>query len=157
MKKILMAVAAGVFGFVVAALAQTSSAPTSPIVNPTDLFQIIKGGVGSAQSIYVAPAQITSQSGYAKYSPATGFTYTFGNSQSYIILTNSTTVAAGTITFAPAPSDGARECVFAQNTVTSLALAAASGQTLDNAVTTLSAATSACYLYSASNATWDRD
>ena len=155
MKKILMAVAAGVFGFVVAALAQT--APTSPIVNPTDLFQIIKGGVGSAQSIYVAPAQITSQSGYAKYSPATGFTYTFGNSQSYIVLTNSTTVAAGTITFAPAPSDGAKECVFAQNTVTSLALAAASGQTLDNAVTTLSAATSVCYLYSASNATWDRD
>jgi hypothetical protein len=157
MKKILMAVAAGIFGFAVAALAQTIIVPQNAVVNPTDLFQIIPGGVPSAQNKYVTPPQITSQSGYAKFSPVTGFSYTFGNSQSYIVLTNSTTIAAGTITFAPAPSDGARECVWAQNTVTTLALAAASGQTLDNAVTTLSAATAACYLYSASNATWDRN
>lgn len=157
MKKILLAVAAGLFGFAVAALAQTVAPPTSSVVNPTDLFPIIKGGVGSAQTIYVAPAQITSQSGYVKASPVTGFTYTFGNSQSFLVLTNAATVSQGTVTLAAAPSDGDRNCMFAQSTVTTLNLAASTGQTLDNAITTLGPAAAACYLYSASNATWDRN
>ena len=78
------------------------------------------GGIPSAQSKYAIPAQITSQMGYQKQSPITAFSYTFGNSQSLIVLTNSTTVAQGTITFAAAPSDGANECLYAQNIVTTL-------------------------------------
>ncbi len=154
-----MIVGALVAGFVTSyALAQTISVPQVAIIGPNDLVAIVPGGVPSAQTKYAKPAQITSQSGYVKASPLTAFSYTFGNSQSDLVLTHSTTIAQGTVTFAPAPSDGARECVFAQNTVTTLNLAAgASTQTLNNAVTTIAAAARVCYLFSLSNLTWDRD
>lgn len=158
MKKHYLIAAALVAGFSLsAALAQVIPIPGVSIINPTDLIQIVPKGVPQAQSQYANPAQITSQSGYAKFSPATGFTYTFGNSQSYIVLTNSTTLATGTIILAAAPSDGARECVFAQNAVSAFGITANTGQSINNALTALSAATNACYLYSASNSTWDRD
>lgn len=139
------------------AVAQTITVPKVAIINPTDLVQVLPGGVPSSQSVYAFPKQITSQMGYQKKSPITAFSYTFGNSDSLIVLTHSTTIAQGTITFAAAPSDGAQECLFAQNTVTTLNLAAgASTQTLNNAVTTIAAAAKVCYLYSLSNQTWDR-
>lgn len=148
-----LAVLAG-FGLSVA-IAQVPS--TVSIINPTDLVQVIPGGAPSAQSRYAYPKQLTSQMGYQKRSPATGFSYTFGNSDSLIVLTHSTTLAQGTITFAAAPSDGAQECVYAQNIVTALGLAAgASDQTVTNAVTTIAAAAQVCYLYSLSDKTWTR-
>jgi hypothetical protein len=153
----LLSAAAAALAFAGLAYAQSVPVPQVPIINPTDLIQVVPLGQPSAQSKYATPAQITSQLGYAKYSPLTAFSYTFANSQSDIVLTHSTTIAQGTITFAAAPSDGARECVFAQNTVTTLNLAANTGQTLNNAVTTIAAAARVCYLYSISNLTWDRD
>lgn len=158
MKKIHFIALALVAGFgLSAALAQVIPIPGVSIINPTDLIQVVPRGVPSAQSQYATPAQLTSQMGYVKVSPATGFSYTFGNSQSVLVLTNTTTVALGTVTLASAPSDGAQECIFAQNTVTTLGVLANTGQTIDNAVTTLTAAAKVCYLYSISNATWDRD
>lgn len=131
--------------------------PQVSIINPNDLVQVIPRGQPSAQSQYALPKQITSQMGYQKQSPVTGFAYTFGNADSLIVLTHTTTLAAGTITFAAAPSDGAEECIYAQNIVTALALAAgASTQTVQNAVTTIGAAARVCYLYSLSNQTWNR-
>ncbi len=156
LNKIFLAAAAGALAFASLAYAQTAT-PLATIVNPTDAIQVIPRGIGSAQNVYLNPAQITSQSGYAKYSPVTAFSYTFANSQSDIVLTHSTTIAQGTVTFASAPSDGARECIFAQNIVTTLNLVAPSPQTLDNAVTTIAAAARVCYLYSLANTTWDRD
>ena len=155
-KTFLAAALAGV-AFAGLAYAQAIVTGTVTIVNPTDLIQVVPLGQPSAQSQYLYPAQITSQSGYKKYSPLTAFSYTFSNSQSDIVLTHSTTIAQGTITFAAAPSDGARECIYAQNTVTTLNLAANTGETLNNAVTTIAAAARVCYIYSLSNTTWDRD
>ncbi len=162
--KTFLASAMALVAFAGLALAQTSPANNQPvarplvtIVNPTDTIAVNPRGVPSAQSTFLNPAQITSQSGYAKYSPLTAFSYTFSNSQSDIVLTHSTTIAQGTVTFAAAPSDGARECIFAQNTVTTLNLAANTGQSLNNAVTTIAAAARVCYLYSLANTTWDRD
>lgn len=156
MKKRYIILAAAIFGFTAAAFAQSIPVPQVPIINPNDLLMVVPNGVPSAQSKYATPAQITSQQGYAKFSPATGFQYTFGNSQSIIILTHASTVAAGSVTFASAPSDGAQECVYAQNIVTAFQLVPASGQTIDNAVTALTAAAKVCYTFSISNATWDR-
>ena len=131
--------------------------PQVSIINPNDLVQVIPNGQPSAQSRYALPKQITSQMGYQKQSPVTGFAYTFANSDSLIVLTHTTTLAAGTITFAAAPSDGAEECVYAQNIVTALALVGGtSAQTIQNAVTTIGAAARVCYLYSLSNQTWNR-
>jgi hypothetical protein len=140
-----------------AALAQVTPIPNVSIINPTDLIQVVPKGVPSAQSQYATPAQLSSQSGYVKVSPVTGFSYTFGNSQSYLVITSSTTLAQGTVTLASAPSDGARECIYTQNIVTAFAVVAPTGESINNAVTATTAAANFCYLYSLSNATWDRD
>jgi hypothetical protein len=63
-----------------------------------------------------------------------------------------------TVVLAAAPSDGARECIFTSGAaITTLVVAANTGQTINNAVTSLSANTGACYLFSRSNLTWDRN
>lgn len=154
MKAFLIAGAAA-FAFGAAAIAQVI--PQVQIINPNDLIQVIPRGQPSAQNRYATPNQITSQMGYKKFSPATGFQYTFSNTDSMIVLTNFTTVAAGSITFAAAPSDGAQECVYAQNQVTALQfIVGASNQTINNAATQITAAGKICYLFSLSNNTWDR-
>lgn len=130
--------------------------PTLPSIGPTDLFQDIPGGQPGPGWVFVTGAQLTSQYGYVKRVPLTGFTLTFGNSQSYLALNPAGTLATGTVTLAPAPSDGAKECIFTTQTITSLTVSANTGQSINNAVTTLSANTGVCYLYSASNTTWDR-
>lgn len=154
-----IAVAAGLAFLLLsgAVLSQSISVPQVSVINPTDLFQIIPKGQPVAGNVYATPAQITAQSGYYKSIPGSLFTYTFANSTSYAAFAPAGTIAYGYVTLAPAPSDGARECVFTTNTITTLYLAASSGQTLNNAVTTLAANTGVCYLYSASNTTWDRD
>lgn len=156
-KKIMLAAALGLVGFVAVASAQVIGVPQVQKVGQTDLIQIIPGGRPGAQNAYATPAQINSQMGYQVASPATGFTYTFGNSDSLIVLTHSGTLATGTITLAAAPSDGAEECFYTQNTVTTLVVAKSdSTQTLNNAVTTLPAAARICYLYSLLTTTWNR-
>jgi hypothetical protein len=68
-----------------------------------------------------------------------------------------TTLSAVTIVLAAAPSDGARECIFSGGYgVTTVVVAANTGQSINNAVTSFAANVGACYLYSASNLTWDR-
>jgi hypothetical protein len=155
-KFLIAAAAATILGFGISAWAQNVPQPSiqSP-VNPLDTIPIVKNGVPTAQQQYVNPPAITSQMGYQKASPATGFTYTFGNTQSLIVLTHAATVASGTIVLAVAPSDGDQNCLYAQNTVTALTVSAPN-TTLDNAVTTISAAAQVCYLYSLSTNTWDR-
>lgn len=158
-KGVAAGIIAGLIGFGAAAWGQVSLyPPLQSVVNPTDVVQIVPGGIPTAQSRYVIPAQITSQMGYQKVSPVTGFTYTFGNSQSIILFTGSVTPLAGTVTFAAAPSDGANECIFAQGGISTLNLAAgATGQTIRNAVAALAATTKVCYAYSAIDGNWDRN
>lgn len=154
---IIAGVVAGAVGFAAAAFGQTFYPSVVVKVNPTDVIPINPLGQGTAQQKFVNPAQITSQMGYSKVSPVTGFTYTFGNSQSLMIFTGAVTPLAGTVTFAAAPSDGAQECVFTQGGISTLALAAgATGQTIHNAITSLAALTKACYTYSVSDGFWDR-
>lgn len=156
-KFLIAACACALAGFGIAAYAQ--NIPTPPFqssVNTTDAIPVVTRGVPTAQQFYLAPAQITSQMGYQKVSPATGFSYTFGNSQSMIVISNAATLAQGTITMAAAPSDGDQNCVFAQNTVTTFNFVANTGQTLNNGVTAIGPLAQICYLYSLINNTWDR-
>lgn len=158
-KGIIAGVVAGMAGFVAAAWGQNIMyPPLQPVVNPADVIQIVPGGAPSAQNKYVIPAQITSQMGYQKVSPVTGFTYTFGNSQSMILFTGAVTPLAGTVTFAANPSDGDNACMFSQGGLSTLNLAAGStGQTIHNAITALTATTKVCYLYDATGGFWDRN
>lgn len=158
-KSLLIGGALGFLALSVAALSQTITVPQVQIVNPNDLIQVVPRGQPSAGNQYATPAQITSQSGYYKSVPAAAFTFTFGNSQTYAAFAPAGTLASGYVTLAPAPSDGARECIFTTNTITAFYVAANSGQSINAAFTggTLSANTGTCYLFSLSNATWDRD
>jgi len=124
---------------------------------PADLIQVYRAN--TAAITYATPAPITSQSGYFKGVPVTGFSYTFGNSQSFMALAPAGTIALGYVTFAPAPSDGARECVFTTQTITAFWTLANAGQTVNNgfSASALAANTGACYLYGSANLTWDRD
>lgn len=156
-RKSLIAAAAVLVGFGGAVLAQSVSVPQVSIINTDDLVQVLPHGKPSARSVYSTPNLLNSVRGYQVKSPATGFSYTFGNSDSLIVLTHSTTIAQGTITFASAPSDGAQECIYAQNIVTTLGLAAGSNSaTINNAVTTIGAAANICYIYSLSSNVWNR-
>jgi hypothetical protein len=155
--KTMIAAGVGVLAFIGVAISQVISVPQVSIVNPTDLLQIIPLGQPSAANVFAKPAQITSQSGYQKYAQGTG-TYTFGNSDSYIVLHPSTTISSLTIVLAAAPSDGARECFFSAGAgITTLVVSANTGQSINNAITTLAANAGACYLYSLGNLTWDRN
>ncbi len=159
MKKTWIWAAAGLLGLCAIAIAQPVTVPQVSVITPTDLFQDVVNGQPSAQNQYATAAQITAQSGYYKSIPTTGFTFTFGNSQTNAAFRPAGTLAAGYITTAPNPSDGAKECIFTTQTITGTYWAANTGQSINNALsnTSITANTGACFLYSASNATWDRD
>ena len=130
--------------------------PTLSVVTATDLFQDIPGGNVSVGNFYVTAAQIAGVPGYTKVVPLTGFSLTFGNSQTDMILNPAGTLATGTLITAAAPSDGQRECVLSSQTQTALTWTANTGQTINNAPTALVAMVPVCITYSASNLTWDR-
>lgn len=103
-------------------------------------FTVVNGAVGST----------TKAVAYA------GFSYTFGNHQTKMLLNPTGTVAHGYVTLAPAPADGAEACVFSTEEVTLFYLSANAGQSINDAVTALTALTRYCYVYSASDTSWDR-
>jgi hypothetical protein len=80
----------------------------------------------------------------------------FTNPQTRMLLEPSGTLASYYVNMAPAPPDGQEACIFSTQAVTNLYWSPNTGQSMNNAITTLAANGSACYLYGASNATWDR-
>jgi hypothetical protein len=141
------------------AFAQTVTLPYVTTVNPTDAIQDVPYGAPATGNVYAKPAQITATKGYTKNQTVdTGktYSYTFGNSQSRMLFEPAATVAYSYVTFAPNPSDGTEACVFSTAQITLLYPTANTGQTVNNAVTTLAANGNACYVYGTSNATWDR-
>lgn len=93
---------------------------------------------------------------YVKAVPVTGFNVTPGNEEGERMLRPAGTLLAGYVTMAPSPVDGRRWCVFTTQTITNLYLTANTGQTLQDAVTTLAANARVCYTFSLSNTTWNR-
>ena len=158
-----IAVAAGLAFLLLsgAVVSQTYNPPQIAVSHPfADLLQIIPTGQPVANSVYTPWASVTNVYGYYK-SPTTignGFNYQFGTNVTYAQLGNSGAISSGYIYLAAAPFDGARNCFYSIGGVTALTLyAGLTTQTLNNAVTAMTAATNYCYLYSQSNTTWDRD
>lgn len=141
----------------VSAIAQSIPAlPVLPTVNTDDLFQDIPHGSPVIGNQYVTAAQIAGVPGYVKVVPLTGFSLTFANTQTDMILNPAGTLATGTLITAPNPSNGQRECVLSSQTQTALTWTANTGQTINNAPTALVAMVPVCLTYSSSNLTWDR-
>ena len=162
-KKLLIGSALAFLGLSGVALSQ--SAPTVALLHPTDLIQVIPFGQPSAQSKYALAPAITNQFGYYKSVPGAGFAYTIGTNVTYTAFNPGGTLASGYTTLPPAPPDGARTCVFSTQTITAFYVAANTGQSITNfggysnggSSTALTANVAGCWLYSASNTTWDRD
>lgn len=147
----------GVVGYVVA---QTIPVPQVTTVNPNnDLIQVVPNGSPGAAEVYAVPALVTNVAGYYKSIPTTNNVYTFGTNVSYAAFRPAGTLAAMSVYLAANPSDGARNCMFTTQTVTSFnVFANNANQSINSAIlaAALSANTIACYTYGASNATWDR-
>lgn len=162
MKKYLL-VAAGTAFLAICGLAyaQVLSLSTLVTLSPTvDIIPVVPGGAPQANQQWATVAKVTSAYGYYKSAPATSpLTLTFGDSVSHAVLRPTGTLAAAYFTLAANPSDGMRECVFTTAQLTATYVAANTSQSINNALsaTNISANTSFCYLYSASNLTWDRD
>ena len=171
MKKLLTFAALGALALAGAVYAQTTPIQQVQTINPTtDLMQIIPRGAPSAQSFYVPPSALATQEQYAKlalttsasYTSSPGYIATFSNFQADILLTATTAILYEYIVFAPNPSDGARECIYANQTVTSAyptANTTVNAQVVNanNTITSMTANARYCFLYSASNLQWDRD
>ena len=152
------------------AIAQSITLPQVPTVNPTaDRVQVIPNGQPSSQSVYASPSELRATSLTVKTTPtsapgtgtgayAVGYVSYFSNYQTDLILSGATTMSYAYVVFAPAPSDGAQECVFSKPAVTTLTFVFVNGtgQAANNAATSLSANSRTCFIYSASNLTWDR-
>jgi len=137
------------------ASAQTITLPQVTSVGPADLFQDIVNGVPTAQNKYATAAQINGVLGYVISVPSSGFSLTFGNSQTYYLILPAGTLATGTFTMAPNPGDGQKACVRSHQTQSAVTIAANTGQTIGGtAVTAMTADTTYCWLYQASSTTW---
>ncbi len=137
MRRLLLSAATALFAGVVAALAAGTTLWSPSIGDVT----------------YYGPLGGT----YTKLVPVTGFRATFTANQSQLILNPAGTLALGYVTMAPSPvPDGQPACVFSSQTISTLNMAANVGQTLNNALTSLTANVRACWIYSLSNTTWDR-
>lgn len=118
-------------------------------------------GVALAASInYVGSPYIPLATGvesYQKNAGVTGFSLTFLKGQSELILTNAGSVN-GTVTLTPPAYafDGQKNCMYSKGGIGTLTLQATSPQTLNDAITAMTAATRYCYSFSASNNSWDR-
>ena len=86
--------------------------------------------------------------------PTTGFSYTVGSGIQVVLFKPSGTLATGTVTMPLSPSDGMTVTISTTQTITALTLSPNTGQSINNAVTTLSGAVS--YLYRAADTSWYR-
>lgn len=159
MKKLLL-LTAGLALLAGASRAQFTNTPGTSLpkvqsVGPTDLIQVIPGGVPGVQSQYATAALTNGIQGYQVVVPLTAFSLTFNNGQMWFLLQPAGTLATGTITMQPNPGDGQRACVRSTQTQTAITITANTGQTIGGtAVTALVANTTVCWTYQASVSTW---
>ena len=138
------------------AFAQTL--PQVQTINGTnDRMQVVPNGSPSAQSVYAAPNQVTVTKGYVvnPSTNGTSYNYTFGNSTSRMIFDPGASGAGVTIVAAANPSDGAEQCLFSTANLL-VTWSANTGQTINDAITTLAANAQACYLFASAQSAWVR-
>ena len=136
-KQILAGLAFGAALIASAAIAQIVSykgSPYIPLATGTEAYQIVPSASISGTSV------------------------TFGRGQSEMVITGASTITTATINLAPPlfSYDGAKNCFYTKPAISTLTLQATSPQTLNDAVTSTSATTRYCYIYSASNNSWNR-
>lgn len=88
--------------------------------------------------------------------PTTGFSITFSNNITTLILTPAGTLATGTITLPATPVDGQNVRFTTSQIITALTVSPNSGQSLVGAPTTLAVGQGAAFIYHLATTTWYR-
>lgn len=153
-KGALVALCLGAASMVGFAVAQTNI-PHLFVVSPTGQEIVTVEGTGP-QIESVRLSQMRDAAGYTKLAAATTLTNTIPNYTSTWSIVSGSTVTTLNLTMPSAPADGQIVRIWSQPAVTTLNMSANTGQTLNNAITSLSAAAGASYQYSLSNTSWDR-
>lgn len=112
-----------------------------------------------AQAIDVTGNVVTTgvmTAGYQRITPATGFSQTISDNVAALVIKPAGLLATGTITMAANPLDGQVIIIETSQTITTLTHNPNSGQTLNGALTTLTANTSASWQWIATDSTWFR-
>jgi hypothetical protein len=147
---------AGVLAIAGYAVAQVTLPPLTP-VNQNDYVQIIKGGVGTAQSVYAPAGMVGAQYEYTYLVPVTSFNIVAGNI-GYLYLNPAGTLAAGTLTLPANPGDGQGFCLQDTQTQTAITIQAATGQALASfgvaTPTALVAGTIYCWFFDKTLGVW---
>jgi hypothetical protein len=164
-KKLLIGVGLAALSFAGLALSQTIYVPTLITTHLADLYQVIPNGAPVVGNQYVTQATLTNAYGYYKSAPTSGLTYTFAQGVTYAAFNPSGGINSLYIYLTAAPNDGTRNCLFSSQAFAgpmtvyaSLNPSTNSTPTINNGSLSggLSANAGLCYLYSASNTTWDR-
>ncbi len=155
-KKIALGVllALGLYGGYAAA--QNTIVPLLTNVAVGDYMAVIHNGQISAQTTYATAGKVTHQQSYVNGGTITGDpAYTFANGVTNWFGHKASTLSTGTFTTEPNPQDGDRECVWLDQTITTLTWTANTGQTIDSNVPAAGTAKiPSCITYSAATATW---
>lgn len=106
--------------------------------------------------ILASPARAISPttSNYSQQVPVNAFSITIPNWANVLALAPAGTLASGTITMPAAPVDGQTVTITSTQNITALTHSANTGQTLNNALTTLPASTAASWVYNSATGTW---
>lgn len=159
LRKFALAAALAAFGFAGVAVAQNTT-PTLPLVSPLntgDYVQVIPGGQPYVGNKYAPAGAVAGVPSYVNLGVTTsGNTYTYTNSQVWMLMQPAATLAAVTLVTAPNPGDGQRECFVSTQTTTTLTWNANTGQSISNAPTAGVANTAICLIYVAGTSTWYR-
>lgn len=91
---------------------------------------------------------------YDYQTPSTGFSYTFAAGTQTLVMNPAGTLATGTITMPPNPSDGMTITFSSTQQITALTLSGNTGQTVVSGTSSMPAGSSATYIYRATNTSW---
>ena len=129
---------------------------TATSSNQIDIGDLITGLSGSGTTPNVSFYAATADASYSQQTPLTGFSITIGKGVGTLLLTPAGTLATGTIKMPANPTNGQFEQIVSTKTITTLTLSANTGQTINNAVTTIGATTPVIYEYLTGETAWYR-
>jgi hypothetical protein len=145
--------------------AQNVQPPVVPIVpslNQNDVVQVLPHGAPAIGNQYAPSGAIGGQELYSYQVPLTGFSIAVPNFTSLLYLQPAGTLATGTVTMMPNPSDGQRFCFQSTQINTAITFTLASGQNWGGTISPNpptaygTANTRLCWFWNAAQSTWFR-
>ena len=160
MKKLLLLGSAGllaVAGVIGIAQAQLNTLTSVLSVGASDMFPDVVNGVPSPATPYATAGLIGNTASVAYSVPVTGFSITQGVGTTWTIINPAGTLATGTFTLSPSPTNGSRACFVSTQVQSAVTFTANTGQSIVNGPGSTSMATAGtpiCFTYVSSISSW---